>query len=130
MLLPCFLWSCQIGGGSLRIYKRDVQQKVLEIVGISQEQVSRIHNLLCSVIGFAHILLWLLFGCFLFHPATVTRDTTSPSSSQKYTYCMQQINWCRLLSCLCISWSLHMNSFTYMGHNFSWFRSKIRIKLS
>lgn len=28
----------EIGGGSLRIYKRDVQQKVLEIVGISQEQ--------------------------------------------------------------------------------------------
>uniref|UniRef100_A0A7N2MXY9 Aminoacyl-tRNA synthetase class II (D/K/N) domain-containing protein n=1 Tax=Quercus lobata TaxID=97700 RepID=A0A7N2MXY9_QUELO len=38
MLLPCFLWSCQIGGRSLRIFKRDVQQKVLEIVGISQEQ--------------------------------------------------------------------------------------------
>ncbi|KAL8540479.1 hypothetical protein ACS0TY_001930 [Phlomoides rotata] len=28
----------EIGGGSLRIYKRDVQQKVLEIVGISPEQ--------------------------------------------------------------------------------------------
>ncbi|KAK7320052.1 hypothetical protein RJT34_04782 [Clitoria ternatea] len=28
----------EIGGGSLRIYKRDVQQKVLEIVGISMEQ--------------------------------------------------------------------------------------------
>ncbi|XP_075632901.1 aspartate--tRNA ligase, chloroplastic/mitochondrial [Castanea sativa] len=28
----------EIGGGSLRIFKRDVQQKVLEIVGISQEQ--------------------------------------------------------------------------------------------
>ncbi|KAI4297639.1 hypothetical protein L6164_037521 [Bauhinia variegata] len=27
-----------IGGGSLRIYKRDIQQKVLEIVGISMEQ--------------------------------------------------------------------------------------------
>lgn len=29
----------QIGGGSLRIYKRDIQEKVLEIVGISPEQV-------------------------------------------------------------------------------------------
>ncbi|GAV69931.1 tRNA-synt_2 domain-containing protein/tRNA_anti domain-containing protein/GAD domain-containing protein [Cephalotus follicularis] len=28
----------EIGGGSLRIYKREVQQKVLEIVGISTEQ--------------------------------------------------------------------------------------------
>ncbi|CAJ1936846.1 unnamed protein product [Sphenostylis stenocarpa] len=28
----------EIGGGSLRIYKRDIQQKVLEIVGISMEQ--------------------------------------------------------------------------------------------
>ncbi|GAB4846700.1 hypothetical protein Ancab_025706 [Ancistrocladus abbreviatus] len=28
----------EIGGGSLRIYKREVQEKVLEIVGISQEQ--------------------------------------------------------------------------------------------
>ncbi|KAJ6896162.1 aspartate--tRNA ligase [Populus alba x Populus x berolinensis] len=28
----------EIGGGSLRIYKREVQQKVLEIVGISPEQ--------------------------------------------------------------------------------------------
>ncbi|CAL0313838.1 unnamed protein product [Lupinus luteus] len=28
----------EIGGGSLRIYKRDIQQKVLEIVGISIEQ--------------------------------------------------------------------------------------------
>ncbi|TXG64041.1 hypothetical protein EZV62_011035 [Acer yangbiense] len=28
----------EIGGGSLRIYKREVQQKVLEIVGISHEQ--------------------------------------------------------------------------------------------
>ncbi|KAK3012006.1 hypothetical protein RJ639_011264 [Escallonia herrerae] len=28
----------EIGGGSLRIYKRDVQEKVLEIVGISPEQ--------------------------------------------------------------------------------------------
>ncbi|KAG6652666.1 aspartate--tRNA ligase, chloroplastic/mitochondrial-like [Carya illinoinensis] len=28
----------EIGGGSLRIYKRDIQKKVLEIVGISQEQ--------------------------------------------------------------------------------------------
>lgn len=28
----------EIGGGSLRIYRRDVQQKVLEIVGISLEQ--------------------------------------------------------------------------------------------
>ncbi|XP_020220208.1 aspartate--tRNA ligase, chloroplastic/mitochondrial [Cajanus cajan] len=28
----------EIGGGSLRIYKRDIQQKVLEIVGISVEQ--------------------------------------------------------------------------------------------
>lgn len=28
----------EIGGGSLRIYKREVQQKVLEIVGISSEQ--------------------------------------------------------------------------------------------
>ncbi|CAN6688009.1 unnamed protein product [Malus baccata var. baccata] len=28
----------EIGGGSLRIYKRDVQQKVLEIVGISPEE--------------------------------------------------------------------------------------------
>lgn len=31
---------CQIGGGSLRIHKRGIQQKVLEIVGISMEQVS------------------------------------------------------------------------------------------
>ncbi|KAJ9159338.1 hypothetical protein P3X46_024848 [Hevea brasiliensis] len=29
----------EIGGGSLRIYKREVQQKVLEIVGISPEQL-------------------------------------------------------------------------------------------
>ncbi|KAL5988339.1 hypothetical protein ACLOJK_036103 [Asimina triloba] len=29
----------EIGGGSLRIYKREVQEKVLEIVGISQEQL-------------------------------------------------------------------------------------------
>lgn len=36
----CFLWCHQIGGGSLRIYKREVQQKVLEIVGISPEEVS------------------------------------------------------------------------------------------
>uniref|UniRef100_A0A803M4H4 Aminoacyl-tRNA synthetase class II (D/K/N) domain-containing protein n=1 Tax=Chenopodium quinoa TaxID=63459 RepID=A0A803M4H4_CHEQI len=28
----------EIGGGSLRIYKREVQEKVLEIVGISSEQ--------------------------------------------------------------------------------------------
>ncbi|KAL5052528.1 hypothetical protein RYX36_033210 [Vicia faba] len=28
----------EIGGGSLRIYKRDIQQKVLETVGISMEQ--------------------------------------------------------------------------------------------
>ncbi|EEF40324.1 aspartyl-tRNA synthetase, putative [Ricinus communis] len=28
----------EIGGGSLRIYKREIQQKVLEIVGISAEQ--------------------------------------------------------------------------------------------
>ncbi|OMO75282.1 Aspartyl/Asparaginyl-tRNA synthetase, class IIb [Corchorus capsularis] len=28
----------EIGGGSLRIYKRDIQQKVLEIVGISPEE--------------------------------------------------------------------------------------------
>lgn len=28
----------EIGGGSLRIYKREVQQKVLEIVGISPEE--------------------------------------------------------------------------------------------
>ncbi|KAI4337465.1 hypothetical protein L6164_015880 [Bauhinia variegata] len=28
----------EIGGGSLKIYKRDIQQKVLEIVGISMEQ--------------------------------------------------------------------------------------------
>lgn len=32
----------QIGGGSLRIYKREIQQKVLEIVGISLEEVSKI----------------------------------------------------------------------------------------
>lgn len=38
-----FVW-CQIGGGSLRIYKREVQQKVLEIVGISPEQVRRLLN--------------------------------------------------------------------------------------
>ncbi|XP_030472542.1 aspartate--tRNA ligase, chloroplastic/mitochondrial isoform X2 [Syzygium oleosum] len=30
----------EIGGGSLRIYKREVQQKVLEIVGISPEEAS------------------------------------------------------------------------------------------
>eukprot|EP00268_Persea_americana_P017253 TRINITY_DN1829_c0_g1_i1.p1 TRINITY_DN1829_c0_g1~~TRINITY_DN1829_c0_g1_i1.p1 ORF type:complete len:606 (+),score=107.82 TRINITY_DN1829_c0_g1_i1:103-1920(+) len=29
----------EIGGGSLRIYKREVQEKVLEIVGITREQV-------------------------------------------------------------------------------------------
>lgn len=34
-----FFMYHQIGGGSLRIYKREVQQKVLEIVGISPEQV-------------------------------------------------------------------------------------------
>ncbi|KAL0348294.1 UNVERIFIED_CONTAM: Aspartate--tRNA ligase, chloroplastic/mitochondrial [Sesamum angustifolium] len=28
----------KIGGGSLRIFKREVQEKVLEIVGISREQ--------------------------------------------------------------------------------------------
>lgn len=39
-IFPCF-WYLQIGGGSLRIYKREVQQKVLEIVGISSEQVRR-----------------------------------------------------------------------------------------
>lgn len=38
-----FVWF-QIGGGSLRIYKREVQQKVLEIVGISPEQVRRLLN--------------------------------------------------------------------------------------
>lgn len=39
---PCIsllLLHCQIGGGSLRIYKREIQQKVLEIVGITPEQV-------------------------------------------------------------------------------------------
>ena len=30
----------QIGGGSLRIYQREIQQKVLEIIGISLEKVS------------------------------------------------------------------------------------------
>ncbi|KAI4353161.1 hypothetical protein L6164_002131 [Bauhinia variegata] len=30
----------EIGGGSLRIYKRDIQQKVLEIVSISMEQIT------------------------------------------------------------------------------------------
>lgn len=30
----------QIGGGSLRIYKREVQERVLEIVGISPKMVS------------------------------------------------------------------------------------------
>ena len=30
----------QIGGGSLRIYRREIQQKVLEIIGISLEKVS------------------------------------------------------------------------------------------
>ncbi|KAI4332697.1 hypothetical protein L6164_017584 [Bauhinia variegata] len=32
----------EIGGGSLRIYKRDIQQKILEIVGISMEQLVRV----------------------------------------------------------------------------------------
>jgi len=36
------LWCYQIGGGSLRIYKREVQERVLEIVGISLEQVRRL----------------------------------------------------------------------------------------
>lgn len=31
----------QIGGGSLRIYKREIQQKVLETIGISPEQVRK-----------------------------------------------------------------------------------------
>ncbi|CAL5379211.1 unnamed protein product [Camellia sinensis] len=37
----------EIGGGSLRIYKREIQEKVLEIVGISpeQERNSRVLNL-------------------------------------------------------------------------------------
>ncbi|KAF6176222.1 hypothetical protein GIB67_023513, partial [Kingdonia uniflora] len=36
----------EIGGGSLRIYKREVQEKVLEIVGINRKQVLRkIHQL-------------------------------------------------------------------------------------
>lgn len=39
-IISLSLFFCQIGGGSLRIYKRDIQQKVLEIVGISMEQVS------------------------------------------------------------------------------------------
>ncbi|KAK4378519.1 hypothetical protein RND71_000381 [Anisodus tanguticus] len=32
----------EIGGGSLRIYKRDVQEKVLNIVGISREQLANV----------------------------------------------------------------------------------------
>ncbi|KAG5238675.1 aspartate--tRNA ligase [Salix suchowensis] len=32
----------EIGGGSLRIYKREVQEKVLEIVGISPEQIGHV----------------------------------------------------------------------------------------
>ena len=38
----------QIGGGSLRIYKREVQEKVLAIVGISLEQVSPFHYVYLS----------------------------------------------------------------------------------
>lgn len=37
--LICFLQYCQIGGGSLRIYKREVQEKVFEVIGISPEEV-------------------------------------------------------------------------------------------
>ncbi|KAJ6692348.1 ASPARTATE--TRNA LIGASE MITOCHONDRIAL [Salix purpurea] len=37
----------EIGGGSLRIYKREVQEKVLEIVGISPEQAEAKFGYLC-----------------------------------------------------------------------------------
>ena len=63
----------QIGGGSLRIYKREVQQKVLEIIGISLEQVRRtlsyskivlIVYCLCRVIGEVFCMLHIfLLGC-------------------------------------------------------------------
>lgn len=55
------IWLCyQIGGGSLRIYKREVQQKVLEIVGISPEQVRR---LLCTLhLGF---MKFTTFICYM-----------------------------------------------------------------
>jgi hypothetical protein len=50
-----YIW-CQIGGGSLRIYKRDIQQKVLETVGISMEQAS-----LCDSIPRLIIFLIMIF---------------------------------------------------------------------
>ncbi|KAF7808648.1 aspartate--tRNA ligase, chloroplastic/mitochondrial [Senna tora] len=40
----------EIGGGSLRIYKRDIQQKVLEIVGISMEQAEAKFNYLLEAL--------------------------------------------------------------------------------
>ncbi|XP_028767097.1 aspartate--tRNA ligase, chloroplastic/mitochondrial [Neltuma alba] len=40
----------EIGGGSLRIYKREIQQKVLEIVGISMEQAEAKFNYLLEAL--------------------------------------------------------------------------------
>lgn len=55
---------CQIGGGSLRIYKRDIQQKVLQIVGISMEQVSNYDSILILICLFHLFSLFHIYNTF------------------------------------------------------------------